>query len=129
VIFAATTGFDSNTARNRSQPRRSCVEEVPLTCVTCLVHSASRPDPDLVTNEDAAGGASAGPPNFGLPEHSALTVEGRIERAGGVGMHGARVRDGRERPLRQSSWAGGLSLIVGGFALLLAVLVVLYLIG
>jgi len=82
-----------------------------------------------MTDRDDTAGATAGPPHLGLPEHSALTIEGRIERAGGVGMHGARVRDGRERPLRQSSWAGGLGLIAGGFALLLAALVVLYLIG
>ena len=56
-------------------------------------------------------------------------MEGRIERAGGVGMRGARVRAGRERPLRQSNWAGGLWLIAGGFALLVALFVVLYLIG
>ena len=86
-------------------------------------------DSERVTDKNDPNGATAGPPHFGLPEHSALTIEGRIERAGGVGMHGARVRDGRERPLRQSGWAGGLGLIAGGFGLLLAVLFVLYLIG
>jgi len=74
-------------------------------------------------------GDAAGPPNFGLPEHSALTIEGRIERAAGVGSHASRVRDGRERPLRQSSWAGGMWLIAGAFALLVVVLAVLYLLG
>jgi hypothetical protein len=73
--------------------------------------------------------ASAGPPHFGLPEHSALTIEGRIERAAGVASHVVGVRDGRERPLRSSSWAGGLWLIAGVFGLLIAVMVVLYLIG
>jgi hypothetical protein len=82
-----------------------------------------------VTDTDDTAGATAGPPHFGLPEHSALTIEGQIERSGGVGMHGARIRDGRERPLRDSSWSGGLWLMAGGFGLLLAVLVVLYLIG
>ena len=70
-----------------------------------------------------------GPPHFGLPEHSALTVEGRIERAAGVRSRATRVRDGRERPLRKSGWAGGLWLIAGAFGLVVAVLAVLYLIG
>ena len=69
------------------------------------------------------------PGELGLPEHSALTVEGRIERAAGVGTHATRVRGGRERPLRRSNWAGGLWLIAGAFGLLLAVFVVLYLIS
>jgi hypothetical protein len=42
-----------------------------------------------------------------LPEHSALTVEGRIERASGVATHATRRRDGRERPLWTSSWVLG----------------------
>jgi hypothetical protein len=81
-----------------------------------------------VTDKDSTG-ATAGPPHFGLPEHSALTVEGQIERAGGAGMHGARLRDGRERPLLRSRWAGGLWLIAGVFVLLIAVIGLLQLIG
>ena len=86
-------------------------------------------DAVAVSDKGQPAGASAGPPNFGLPEHSALTVEGRIERAAGIASHVAGIRDGRQRPLRSSNWAGGLWLIVGAFGLLAAVLVVLYLIG
>jgi len=93
---------------------------------TLLAASGLRVDAGSVNDErDAA----AGPPNFGLPEHSALTIEGRIERAAGVGSRAARVRDGRERPLRQSSWTGGLWLIAGAFALLVVVLAILYMLG
>jgi hypothetical protein len=46
-----------------------------------------------------------------------------------VASHATRVRDGRERPLRSSSWAGGLWLIGAVFFVLVAVLVVLYLLG
>jgi hypothetical protein len=83
----------------------------------------------VVTDHDRPAEGSAGPPHHGLPEHSALTIEGRIERAAGVASHATRVRDGRERPLRSSSWAGGLWLIGAVFFVLVAVLVVLYLLG
>ena len=82
-----------------------------------------------MTDDDKPTGASAGPPHFGLPEQSALTIEGRIERAGGVASHATGVRDGRERPVRSSSFADGLWLVAAAFGLLLAVLVVLYLVG
>ena len=58
-----------------------------------------------------------------------MTIEGRIERAAGVAGHVTGVRDGRERPLRQSNWAGGLLLIAGAFGLLIAFMVVLYVFG
>ena len=70
-----------------------------------------------------------GPPHFGLPEHSALTMEGRVERAGGVASRATAVRGRREQPLGSSSWARGLWLIAGVFGLLLVLLIVLYLIG
>jgi hypothetical protein len=60
------------------------------------------------------------PAELGLPEHSALTVEGRIERAGMAGNYLARRRRGQEGPLRRSQWALGLWLI---FWALMAVLV------
>jgi len=82
-----------------------------------------------VSNKDWSTGASAGPPNFGLPEHSALTIEGRIERAAGVAGRATGVRDGRERPLRRSNWAGGLLLIAGTFGVLITLMIVLYLLA
>jgi hypothetical protein len=82
-----------------------------------------------MTDRDRSAGASSGPPNFGLPEHSALTIEGRIERTAGVAGRAIGVRDGRQRPLRSSSWAGGLWLILGAFGLLILLVSVLYLIG
>jgi hypothetical protein len=94
---------------------------------TVLAAGFVRDHSGSVTKKRPAAGVSAGPPHFGLPEHSALTIEGRVERAAGVASHASAVRDGRERPLRRSSWAGGLWLIAGAFGLLVAVLVVLYL--
>ena len=85
-------------------------------------------DPRGVTKRESASSA-AGPPSFGLPEHSALTVEGRIERASGVASHVTGARDGRERPLRSSNWMGGLWLIAAAFGLLVALMVGLYFIG
>jgi len=82
-----------------------------------------------VSTKGLPADSSAGPPHFGLPEHSALTIEGRVERAAGVASHAAGVRDGRERPLRLSNWAGGLWLIAAAFGLLMAVMVVLYLVS
>jgi hypothetical protein len=64
-----------------------------------------------------------------LPEHSALTVEGQIERAAGVGRHVTRARDGRERPLRGSSWMAGFWVVAAAAALLFVVFLVLYLAG
>jgi hypothetical protein len=93
------------------------------------VSPAANHHPGTVSNRDRSTGTSAGPPNFGLPEHTALTVEGRIERAAGVAGHATGVRDGRERPLRQSNWTGGLLLIAGAFGLLTALMIVLYLLG
>lgn len=72
---------------------------------------------------------AAGPPYFGLPEHSAFTMEGRIERSAAAADHVIRARTGRERPLRSSSWAGGLWLIAGALGLVVAAMIVLYLIG
>jgi hypothetical protein len=71
----------------------------------------------------------AGPPTFGVPEHSALTVEGRVERAAGVARRAIRFGQGRERQLYKSNWAPGLLLVLGVFGLLILVMVVLYLVG
>jgi hypothetical protein len=54
-----------------------------------------------------------------LPEHSALTVEGRIERASMVGTNLARRRYRRERPLWKSDWMRGLWLILAALALII----------
>jgi hypothetical protein len=96
---------------------------------TFLARVIAGRDSDDVSDKRRRGDASPGPPHFGLPEHSALTIEGRVERAGGIASRAAAVRDGRERPIRSSNWAGGLWLFVGAFGLLIAVLVVLYLLG
>jgi len=74
-------------------------------------------------------GTSDGPPSFGMPEHSALTIEGRIERAAAVGDHIIRVREGRERPLWRSDWLLGLLLIAGALGAVVALAVVLDLLG
>jgi hypothetical protein len=97
--------------------------------VTVLVSAAANRHPEAVSNTNRSSGASAGPPNFGLPEHSALTIEGRIERAAGVAGRATGVRDRRERPLRRSNWAAGLLLIAGVFGLLIVLMVVLYTLG
>jgi hypothetical protein len=65
------------------------------------------------------------PGDLGLPEHSALTVEGRIERASMVGTNLARRRDRHERPIWKSDWARGLWLILAALVLVIVVLVVL----
>lgn len=72
---------------------------------------------------------AGGPPLHGLPEHSSLTVEGRIERAAGVASRAVALRDGRARPLRSSSWADGLWLVAATFGLLVGLMVVLYLLS
>ena len=82
-----------------------------------------------MTEHDGPSSAPSGPPNFGLPEESALTIEGRIESAAGLASHAIGVRDARERPLRFSNWAAGLWLIFGAFVLLIVLTVVLYLLG
>ena len=48
-----------------------------------------------------------------MPEESPLTIEGRLERVGHTATHLTRVRNGLERPLRETSWMPGLLLIVG----------------
>lgn len=82
-----------------------------------------------MSRRESHGDPSPTPGELGLPEHSALTVEGRVERAAMVGTHLVRHRAGRERSLRRSAWAGGLYLIIGAFSGLIAALVVLYLVG
>jgi hypothetical protein len=82
-----------------------------------------------VSKKDRPADTSDGPPHFGLPEHSALTIEGRIERASRLASRATAVRDGRERPLRTSNWTGGLWLVAGVFGLLLALLILLYVLG
>ncbi|MBV9485463.1 MAG: hypothetical protein JO246_05350 [Frankiaceae bacterium] len=69
------------------------------------------------------------PGELGLPEHSALTIEGRVERAALVGTHLARRRRGAEERLRKSPWAMGLGLILGVLALVIAVSIGFYLAG
>jgi hypothetical protein len=54
-----------------------------------------------------------------LPEHSALTVEGRIERASMVGTHLARRRYRLERAFWKSDWAKGLWLILAALGLVI----------
>jgi hypothetical protein len=66
------------------------------------------------------------PGDLGLPEHSALTVEGRVERASMVGTHLARRRYRLERPLRKSGWAQGLWLILAALGLMVLGFVALY---
>lgn len=66
-----------------------------------------------------------GPPNFGLPQHSSLTIEGRLERAGDAASHVLRRRDGRERPLWSSNFAMGLVLIAAVLAAVIGVAVLL----
>lgn len=66
------------------------------------------------------------PQDLGLPEHSALTVEGRIERAGLVGTHLARRKRGAETPLRRSYWAQGLWLIAGAVVVIVALAVLAF---
>jgi len=85
--------------------------------------------PGPVSDKGGQGEEAAGPPYFGLPEHSAFTYEGRIERTAAAADHVVRARDGRERRLRSSNWAGGLWLIAGALGMLLALMVVLYLVG
>ena len=82
-------------------------------------------DPDGVTDRETTDG----PPHFGMPESSAFTIEGRIERADALADHAIRVRDGHERPVRETNFAPGLWLIAAGFGALLLLLVVLYLLG
>jgi hypothetical protein len=74
-------------------------------------------------------GESTSATGFGIPEHSALTIEGRIERATAVATHATRVRDGAERPLRSSYWMHGLLLIAVALGFVLALAVVMYLVG
>lgn len=69
------------------------------------------------------------PGELGLPEHSALTVEGRIERASMVGTHLARRRYRQERPLRRSGWAQGLGLLMAALGVMVVLFVVLYLVS
>jgi hypothetical protein len=83
---------------------------------------------DVVSNKHNLD-ASAGPPLFGLPENSALTIEGRIERAAGVATHLVRVRDGLERPLRSSNWAMGLVLILAALAVVVGAALALNALG
>jgi hypothetical protein len=47
-----------------------------------------------------------------LPEYSALTIEGRIERAGMVADHLARTDRGLEKRVWRSDWRIGLQLIL-----------------
>ena len=49
---------------------------------------------------------------LGLPEYSALTIEGRIERAGMVADHLIRTDRGLEKPVWRSDWRLGLQLIL-----------------
>jgi hypothetical protein len=68
------------------------------------------------------------PAELGLPEHTALTMEGRIERAGMVGSRLASSRHGEAQPIRRSSWAFGLWLILAALLVVVAVAVIAFLI-
>jgi hypothetical protein len=69
------------------------------------------------------------PEDLGLPEHSAFTVEGRIERASMVAAHAIRVRKGLERRVWQSDWMPAMVQILGVLILVVAVAVVLSLLA
>ena len=75
--------------------------------------------------QPAAGEPTPG--ELGLPEHSALTMEGRVERAGMAGSRVAGARRGEVRALRHSPWAFGLWLILATLAVVVAVAVIAYL--
>jgi hypothetical protein len=64
--------------------------------------------------------------DLGLPEQSALTFEGRIERAGMVADHLNRESRGLEKPVWQSDWRFGLQLILLALALVVGLAVVAY---
>jgi hypothetical protein len=64
--------------------------------------------------------------DLGLPEYSALTVEGRIERAGMVADHLNRSSRGLERPVWRSDWRLGLQLVLLALVAVVGLSVVLY---
>lgn len=61
---------------------------------------------------------------LGLPEHSAFTIEGRIERASMVTDHELRRRKGLERVHWRGDWLPALVQIAGLLALVVIVAVV-----
>jgi hypothetical protein len=67
--------------------------------------------------------------DLGLPEHSPLTIEGRLERVTAMGTHLSRSRDGRERKVWRSDWAGVLWFVVGAFVLIIAIAILLNVLG
>lgn len=69
------------------------------------------------------------PEELGLPEHSAFTIEGRIERASMVATHELRRRRGLERAFWRSDWMPAMVQILGLLALVIAVAVVLSLVA
>jgi len=87
---------------------------------------------DLAHDGDVTSKRSADrsptPGKLGLPEHSALTMEGRVERAGIVGSRIASSRRGEARPLRRSSWAFGLWLILAALVVVVAAAVIAFMI-
>jgi hypothetical protein len=55
-------------------------------------------------------------------------MEGRVERAGMVGCRLASSRHGDAQPIRRSSWAFGLWLILAALVVVVAVAVIAFLI-
>jgi len=64
--------------------------------------------------------------DLGLPQYSALTIEGRIERAGMVADHLNRSNRGLEKPVWRSDWRLGLQLILLALVLVIGVSLALY---
>jgi hypothetical protein len=62
---------------------------------------------------------------LGLPDHSAFTIEGRIERASMMATHELRRRKGLERDFWRSDWMPAMVQILGVLALVIAAAVVL----
>jgi hypothetical protein len=66
--------------------------------------------------------------DLGLPEYSALTIEGRIERAGMVADHLVRSERGLEKPVRRSDWRFGLQLILFALVAVIGLAVIMFLV-
>jgi hypothetical protein len=66
---------------------------------------------------------------LGLPERSAFTIEGRIERASMMATHALRRRRGLERGVWRSDWLPAMVQILGLLALVVTVAVVLSLVA
>jgi hypothetical protein len=87
----------------------------------CLANSAPSPDNALVSTSPG----EPSPSDLGLPEHSPLTIEGRIEQASMLASHEMRARKGLERTAWRSDWAPGMVQILAALVVVIAVAVVL----